>query len=61
VSAGSIRPIPGTGSAEMLTAKRPFAACGKLTLMSRNPDVAQGDMHVIRFVRHAEMAIPSPN
>jgi hypothetical protein len=36
-ASGSTRPTPGTGSAEMLTAERPFAACGKLALMYREP------------------------
>ena len=55
---GSARPIPGTGSAEMLTAERPFAACGKLAGTSA---VTQGEMHVIGFVRHTQTTILSPN
>jgi hypothetical protein len=43
----------------MLGAKRPFALCAKLTL--GNPAGAQGEMHVIGYVSHAQAAIPSPN
>jgi hypothetical protein len=41
--------------------KRTFALTGKLTLMSRETERAQGELHVIGYFRHAQMAIPSLN
>lgn len=42
------RPTADGGRAELLTAERPFPACGKLTIdFQGNPIVAQGAMHVL--------------
>jgi hypothetical protein len=57
---GKSRPKPGSGGSEMTATERAFAACGKLTLMSR------GTLHKERcmsldIVRHAQPAIPLQN